>query len=73
MDSTVASGSALALVITIGKDTLFGVLARRVAETRVRTNFEKGVNVVSWVLIRFMVGMVPMVLFLDGFTKGDWV
>ena len=67
------SGSALALVITVGKDTLFGALARRVAETRVRTNFEKGVNAVSWVLIRFMVGMVPVVLFLNGFTKGDWV
>ncbi|WP_308772373.1 magnesium-translocating P-type ATPase, partial [uncultured Bilophila sp.] len=65
--------SALALVIAVGKDTLFGALARRVAETRVRTNFEKGVNAVSWVLIRFMVGMVPVVLFLNGFTKGDWV
>ena len=69
MGSTVVSGSALALVIAVGKDTLFGALARRVAETRVRTNFEKGVNAVSWVLIRFMVGMVPVVLFLNGFTK----
>ena len=60
-------------MIAVGKDTLFGALARRVAETRVRTNFEKGVNAVSWVLIRFMVGMVPVVLFLNGFTKGDWV
>ena len=51
MGSTVVSGSALALVIAVGKDTLFGALARRVAETRVRTNFEKGVNAVSWVLI----------------------
>lgn len=73
MGSTVVSGSALALVIAVGKDTLFGALARRVAETRVRTNFEKGVNAVSWVLIRFMMGMVPVVLFLNGFTKGDWV
>ena len=73
MGSTVVSGSALALVIAVGKDTLFGALARRVAETRVRTNFEKGVNAVSWVLIRFMVGMVPVVLFLNGFAKGDWV
>ena len=73
MGSTVVSGSALALVIAVGKDTLFGALARRVAETRVRTNFEKGVSAVSWVLIRFMVGMVPVVLFLNGFTKGDWV
>jgi Mg2+-importing ATPase len=37
------------------------------------TSFEKGVNSVSWVLIRFMLIMVPVVLFVNGFTKGDWL
>ena len=27
----------------------------------------------SWVLIRFMLVMVPVVLFLNGFTRGDWM
>ena len=31
-----------------------------------------GVNSVSWLLIRFMLVMVPLVLLLNGFTKGDW-
>ena len=31
------------------------------------TSFEKGVNSVSWVLIRFMLVMVPVVLFINGF------
>ncbi|HCH84170.1 MAG TPA: magnesium-translocating P-type ATPase, partial [Lentisphaeria bacterium] len=39
---------------------------------RPATGFEKGVNSVSWVLIRFMLVMVPVVLFLNGFTKGNW-
>lgn len=55
-----------------GRRNLFGAVARQPAERRVRTHFEKGVNAVSWVLIRFMLCMVPVVLFLNGFTKGDW-
>ncbi|MDZ5010963.1 HAD-IC family P-type ATPase, partial [Clostridium perfringens] len=37
------------------------------------TSFEKCVNSVSWVLIRFMLVMGPIVLFMNGFTKGDWM
>ena len=29
-------------------------------------------NSVSWLLIRFMLVMVPVVLLINGFTKGDW-
>ena len=59
-------------MVAVGGETLFGAVARQLAERRVRTHFEKGVNAVSWVLIRFMLCMVPVVLFLNGFTKGDW-
>jgi Mg2+-importing ATPase len=31
------------------------------------------VNRVSWLLIRFMAVMVPIVLLVNGFTKGDWL
>ena len=37
------------------------------------TNFTKGVNAVSWVLIRFMLIMVPIVFMINGLTKGDWL
>ena len=37
------------------------------------TAFDRGVNSVSWVLIRFMLVMAPVVLFINGFTKGDWL
>lgn len=40
--------------------------------TRAQTAFDRGVNSVSWLLIRFMLVMVPIVLLINGFTKGDW-
>ncbi|HOS87422.1 MAG TPA: magnesium-translocating P-type ATPase, partial [Burkholderiaceae bacterium] len=48
--------------------------AQRVSSTdRSPTSFQTGVNRVSWLLIRFMAIMVPLVLLLNGFTKGDWL
>lgn len=73
MGSNVISGSALALVLAVGGDTLFGSIARQLQTAKTVTNFEKGVNAVSWVLIRFMLVMVPVVLFVNGYTKGDWM
>lgn len=73
MGSNVVSGSAAAIVIAVGDDTVLGSLARQVTARKPKTSFEKGVNSVSWVLIRFMLVMVPIVLFLNGFTKGDWM
>lgn len=73
LGSSVISGSATAVVLAVGDDTLFGGIAKSVAGRNVPTDFEKGVNSVSWVLIRFMLVMVPVVLFLNGFTRGDWM
>lgn len=73
MGSNVISGSAKAVVLSVGDNTLFGVMASSVADESVETSFTKGVNAVSWVLIRFMLVMVPIVLFVNGFTKGDWL
>ncbi len=73
MGSDVISGAAKGIVVAVGSDTLFGSISENVAEDTVETSFEKGVNSVSWLLIRFMLVMVPIVLFLNGFTKGDWM
>ena len=67
------SGSATAVVICVGDHTLFGSMAAAVAGEAVETSFTKGVNAVSWVLIRFMLVMVPLVFFVNGITKGDWL
>lgn len=72
MGSNVISGTAKGVVIATGDDTMFGDMAKNISGKPVRTSFEKGVNSVSWLLIRFMMVMVPVVLFINGFTKGDW-
>lgn len=74
MATNVVSGSARAVVIATGNNTYFGALATRVtANDRTPTAFQSGVNRVSWLLLRFMFVMVPFVLFINGFTKGNWV
>ncbi len=74
MGTNVVSGSATALVVATGNRTFFGALAERVTSTdRVPTAFHVGVNKVSWLLIRFMLVMAPIVLLVNGFTKGDWL
>ena len=73
MGSNVISGTATAVVVSVGDSTLFGKMAASVAEEAVETSFTKGVNAVSWVLIRFMLILVPVVFFVNGITKGDWL
>jgi P-type Mg2+ transporter len=72
MGSNVVSGSAICLVIATGDFTCFGSMAKEITGKRAKTNFEKSVNSVSWVLIRFISCMIPVVLLVNGFTKGDW-
>lgn len=73
MGTNVVSGTAQALVIATGGNTWFGQLAGRVTLQESEPNaFQKGISRVSWVLIRFMLVMTPVVLLINGFTKGDW-
>lgn len=73
MGSNVISGAAICIVIAVGDSTLFGGMTQAISGKKSITNFEKGVNSVSWLLIRFMMCMAPVVLFINGFTKGDWL
>ncbi len=72
MGSNVISGSATAVVVAVGNETLFGGIAKALTERRETSSFEKGVNSVSWTLIRFMLIMVPIVFVVNGVTKHDW-
>lgn len=73
MGTNIASGKATAVVVATGEQTYFGSLAKSIVGTgSAKTAFDRGVNKVSWLLIRFMLIMVPVVLLINGFTKGDW-
>ena len=73
MGSNVVSGSAEAIVILTGNQTLFGGIAKTLDDKREPTGFEKGIRSVSWLLIRFMLVMVPVVFVINGITRDDWM
>lgn len=73
MGTNVVSGSATAVVLATGSRTYLGSLARTLSGERVQTSFDKGISSVSWLLIRFMAVMVPIVFFINGFDKHDWL
>ena len=72
LGTNVLSGSALSVVLSTGEKTFFGNLAKSVVGHRSLTAFDIGVNKVSWLLIRFMMVMVPVVFVINGVMKGDW-
>jgi P-type Mg2+ transporter len=72
MGSNIVSGTASAVVVATGEGTLFASLTHRALSQRSFTSFDRGINSISWVFIRFMLVIVPVVLLLSGFTKGDW-
>ena len=71
--STVVSGSARAVTVAVGGNTMFGAIARTLSDKPPKTAFDKGIGSVSRLLIRFMAVMAPVVLLLNGFTKGSWM
>ncbi|WP_371618487.1 magnesium-translocating P-type ATPase [Streptomyces sp. NBC_00454] len=72
MGTSVTSGTATGVVVATGADTYFGSMAGSLVGERPETNFDTGVRRVSFLLIRFMLVMVPVVFMINGFTKGDW-
>jgi Mg2+-importing ATPase len=72
MGTNVVSGTATAVVVSTGEDTLFASVTRKAIAQRSSTGFVRGINSTSWLFIRFMALIIPVVLLLNGFSKGDW-
>ena len=72
MGTNMVSGSATGIVLATNNETYFGSMAKSRSGDRAKNSFERGVDSVSSLLIRLMLVMVPVVLLINGFTKGDW-
>lgn len=72
MGTSVESGTATAVVITTGVRTYLGSMARSITGERAQTSFDAGLNRFTWLMMQFMAVMVPLVFFINGFTKHDW-
>lgn len=73
MGSTVVSGSGVAVVVATGANTMFGGMATSLGAKRGKTAYDEGIASVSKLLLRLMVVMAPLVLVINGLTKGDWL
>ena len=72
MGTSVESGTATAVVVTTGVQTYFGSMASSITGERPQTSFDQGLNRFTWLMMRFMAVMVPLVFLINGFTKHDW-
>ena len=59
-------------MIETGLNTYLGRMASAVTEGPPPTSFEKGVSGFTWLMLRFMAVMVPLVFFINGFSKHNW-
>ena len=73
MGTNVISGSAKALVLAVGDDTMMGEIEQTLNTYDEPTSFEREMNSISWLLIRLMLVMVPIVFLSNGLTDGDWL
>lgn len=65
MGSNVISGGAKGVVIKTGNDTYLGKVAHTLSNGKPKTAFQKGVESISKLLIRFMLILIPIVFVLN--------
>ena len=73
MGANVVSGYGIGLILHTGAKTFFGQLADEIAARHVPTAFDKGINRFTWLMIRFIIVMGPLVFIINGVTKHDWL
>jgi len=73
MGANIVSGYGTGLILRTGRRTFFGQLAHEIAGRRVPTAFDLGINKFTWLMIRFILVMVPAVFLINGLTKHDWL
>ena len=72
MGTNVISGSAKAVVIKTGDNTYFGKVARTLTQGKPKTNFQKGIESISRLLIKFMLVLIPIIFLLNAW-KHDYI
>ncbi len=73
MGTNVESGTATGVVIATGAKTAFGELASSLSERQEVSAFDRGVGKFTWLMIRFIGVLVPLVFLINGFGKGSWL
>ena len=72
MGTNIVSGSATAIVLATGNNTYFGSMAKSMYSVNEKNSFEKGIDDISKLLIKFMVVMIPIIIAINYFSKNDF-
>ncbi len=72
LGTSVESGAATAVILATGAQTYFGSMAGSMVGAAEPTSFDKGMQQFTWLMIRFMMVMVPLVFLINGLTKHNW-
>ncbi len=72
LGTSVESGAATGVVVETGLKTYLGRMASSIINQEAQTSFDKGVSKFTWLMIYFMIFMVPLVFLINGLTKHDW-
>nr|WP_259418078.1 magnesium-translocating P-type ATPase [Bacillus toyonensis] len=74
MGTHIISGTAKVIVVGTGTDTYFGSIVKNQVKMNKKSDsrFDKGVSKVSWLLIKFMIIMTPIVMMIHGVINGNW-
>ncbi|HEX7566512.1 MAG TPA: magnesium-translocating P-type ATPase [Bradyrhizobium sp.] len=73
LGTSVESGAASAVIVATGKSTYLGSMAESLQEPQEQTAFDRGIAQFTWLMLRFVLVMVPMVFLINGLTKGNWM
>ncbi len=65
MGTNVISGSAKCAVIKTANDTYFGKVAHTIPSSKPKSAFQRGIESISKLLIRFMIILIPIVFILN--------
>lgn len=72
LGTSVESGAATAVVVATGLTTFLGGVSTTLVEEQEPTSFDRGMTRFTWLMIDFILVMVPTVFLINGLTKGDW-
>ncbi|MGK3808155.1 magnesium-translocating P-type ATPase, partial [Enterococcus faecium] len=73
MGANVVSGYAIGVVVRTGRRTFFGQIADSVSANAPETDFDRGIARFTWLMLKFMMVMVPVVFLVNGLSKHDWL
>ncbi|CAN5205476.1 magnesium-translocating P-type ATPase [soil metagenome] len=72
LGTSVESGAATAVVVATGLSTFLGGLSTTLVEEQEPSSFDRGMSRFTWLMISFILVMVPLVFVINGLTKHDW-